>query len=129
MMQPEKGNHTIGRRALFRNAAAVAGAGLVSSLNPDPASAAPRTTRSPEEPLITAASSRPVVETPAGKVRGYSPRGILTFKGIPYAGSTAGPHRFMPPTKPRPWSGIRSSMYYGQVCPQGARAGGRFSCE
>ena len=122
-MQPEKGNYTIGRRALLRNAAAVAGAGLVSSLTPDPAGAAPRTTRSPEEPLITAASSRPVVETIAGKVRGYSARGILTFKGIPYAGSTAGPNRFMPPTKPQSWSGIRSSMYYGQVCPQGARTG------
>jgi para-nitrobenzyl esterase len=123
MLQPEKGNHTIGRRVLLRNAAAVAGAGLVSSLTPDPASAAPRTTRSPEESLIVAASSRPVVETTAGKVRGYSARGILTFKGIPYAGSTAGPNRFMPPTKPRSWSGIRSSMYYGQVCPQGARSG------
>ena len=123
MMHSEKGNYTVGRRALLRNAAAVAGAGLVSSLTPDPAVAAPRTSRSPEEPLITAASSRPVVETIAGKVRGYSARGILTFKGIPYAGSTAGPNRFMPPTKPQSWSGIRSSMYYGQVCPRGARTG------
>ena len=123
MMESEKGNYTIGRRALLRNAAAVAGAGLVSSLTPDAAGAPARSTRSPEEPLITAASSRPVVETIAGKVRGYSARGILTFKGIPYAGSTAGPNRFMPPTKPQSWSGIRSSMYYGQVCPQGARTG------
>jgi len=122
-MESEKGNYTIGRRALLRNAAAVAGAGLVSSLTPDAAGAPARSTRSPEEPLITAASSRPVVETIAGKVRGYSARGILTFKGIPYAGSTAGPNRFMPPTKPQSWSGIRSSMYYGQVCPQGARTG------
>src|SRR3984893_15363321 len=123
MMQLKKDYHAIGRRALLRNAAAVAGAGLVSSLTPATAGAAPRTTRSPEEPLIVAASSRPVVETTAGKVRGYSARGILTFKGIPYAGSIAGPNRFMPPTRPKPWSGIRSSMYYGQVCPQGARNG------
>jgi para-nitrobenzyl esterase len=123
MIQPGKDNHAIGRRALFRNAAAVAGAGLVSSITAEPAGAAPRTTRSPEEPLIVAASSKPVVETTAGKVRGYSARGILTFKGIPYAGSTAGPNRFLAPAKPTSWSGIRSSMYYGQVCPQGARAG------
>jgi para-nitrobenzyl esterase len=123
MIQPGKDNHAIGRRDLFRNAAAVAGAGLASSVTTEPAAAAPRTARSPEEPLIMASSSRPVVETTAGKVRGYSARGILTFKGIPYAGSTAGPNRFMPPTKPKPWSGIRSSMYYGQVCPQGARNG------
>jgi para-nitrobenzyl esterase len=123
MMQQKKDYATMGRRDLFRNAAAVAGAGLVSSLTPVAVGAPSRSTRSPEEPLITASSSRPVVETTAGKVRGYSARGILTFKGIPYAGSTAGPNRFMPPTKPRSWSGIRSSMYYGQVCPQGARSG------
>ena len=123
MIQPGKDNRTMGRRALLQNAAAVAGAGLVSSLTTEAAGAPARSTRSPEEPLIVAASSRPVVETTAGKVRGYSARGILTFKGIPYAGSTAGPNRFMPPAKPKPWSGIRSSMYYGQVCPQGARNG------
>ncbi|MBV8830579.1 MAG: carboxylesterase/lipase family protein [Acidobacteriaceae bacterium] len=49
--------------------------------------------------------------------------GIYTFKGIPYAQSTAGKARFMPPKKPEPWTGVRSSMYYGQVCPQGPRAG------
>ena len=56
-------------------------------------------------------------------MRGYSARGILTFKGVPYAGNTAGANRFMPPAKLRPWTGVRSSMYYGQVCPQGERAG------
>jgi len=70
-----------------------------------------------------ASVSSPVIETTAGKVRGYSAQGILTFKGIPFAGNTAGPNRFMPPTRPHPWAGLRSSMYYGQVCPQGARAG------
>ena len=56
-------------------------------------------------------------------MRGYTARGILTFKGIPYAGTTAGVKRFMPPTKPEPWTGLRSSMFYGQVCPQGERRG------
>jgi len=123
MIQPGKDNRTMGRRALLQNAAAVAGAGLVSTLTTKAAGAPARSTRSPEEPLIMAASSKSIVETTAGKVRGYSARGILTFKGIPYAGSTAGPNRFMAPTKPKPWSGVRSSMYYGQVCPQGARNG------
>jgi len=125
MIQPGKDNRTMGRRALLQNAAAVAGAGLVSTLTTKAAGAPARSTRSPEEPLIMAASSKSIVETTAGKVRGYSARGILTFKGIPYAGSTAGPNRFMAPTKPKPWSGVRSSMYYGQVCPQGARNGWR----
>jgi para-nitrobenzyl esterase len=123
MTQPGKDHRTMDRRALLQNAAAVAGAGLVSTLTTKAAGAPARSTRSPEEPLIMAASSKSIVETTAGKVRGYSARGILTFKGIPYAGSTAGPNRFMAPTKPKPWSGVRSSMYYGQVCPQGARNG------
>lgn len=123
MTQRNEKNSAIDRRALLRSAAAVAGAGMTSSLTTPAAEAAPKTAASAEEPLIVAASSKPVVDTTAGKVRGYSARGILTFKGIPYAGTTAGPDRFMPPAKVRPWTAVRSSMYYGQVCPQGARAG------
>lgn len=123
MTQRNEKNSAIDRRALLRSAAAVVGAGMTSSLTTPAAEAAPKTAASAEEPLIVAASSKPVVDTTAGKVRGYSARGILTFKGIPYAGTTAGPDRFMPPAKVRPWTAVRSSMYYGQVCPQGARAG------
>lgn len=123
MTQRNEKNSAIDRRALLRSAAAVAGAGMTSSLTTPAAEAAPKTAASAEEPLIVAASSKPVVDTTAGKVRGYSARGILTFKGIPYAGTTAGPDRFMPPAKVRPWTAVRSSMYYGQVCPQGERAG------
>ncbi len=72
---------------------------------------------------ISASNAAPVVEIVTGKVRGYVRKGIYTFKGIPYADTTAGANRFMPPQKPKPWSGIRSSMQFGNVCPQPPRTG------
>ncbi len=64
-----------------------------------------------------------VVDTAYGKVRGFEHNGIFTFKGIPYADTTGGTNRFTVAKKPKPWTGIRTSMYFGQVCPQGARDG------
>ena len=62
-----------------------------------------------------------VVETNAGKVRGFSERGIYTYLGIPYGAPTGGQARFQPPKKPEPWSDIRDSMQYGPICPQPER--------
>ena len=59
-----------------------------------------------------------VVETSAGKVRGFERNGIFTFKGVPYGASTSGARRFMPPAKPEPWTGIRNALAYGRICPQ-----------
>ena len=72
---------------------------------------------------ISAANTEPVVEIATGRVRGYVRKGIYTFKGIPYADTTAGTNRFMPPQKARAWTGLRSSMQFGDVCPQPPRAG------
>ena len=66
-------------------------------------------------PNVIASSKDAIVQTESGKVRGYIHTGTFTFKGIPYA--TA--ERFMPPQKPKPWEGVRSSMSFGFVCPQG----------
>lgn len=63
-------------------------------------------------PLVTGKEVA-VVATEQGKVRGYVHNGIFTFKGIPYAKAD----RFMAPTKPDSWTGVRSSMTYGPVCP------------
>ena len=54
-----------------------------------------------------------IAQTESGKVKGYVHNGTFTFKGIPYAKA----ERFMAPTKPTPWTGVRSSMTYGPVCP------------
>lgn len=54
-----------------------------------------------------------VTNTESGKVRGYIHNNIFTYKGIPYAEA----ERFTSPAKPKPWSGVRSSLAYGPVAP------------
>jgi para-nitrobenzyl esterase len=119
------------RRAAIKTAATLLGAGAVSTatiLSPAPAkatSASANPAPPPTTPII-ANDSNAIVDTTSGKVRGYTSSGILTFKGIPYAEPTEGKLRFLPPVKRKPWTGVRSSMQFGYVCPQGPRAGWAF---
>ncbi len=64
-------------------------------------------------PPLAAGRDVAVVQTESGKVRGYIHNGIYTYKGIPYAEA----ERFMPPSKPKSWQDVRSSLTYGPVCP------------
>jgi para-nitrobenzyl esterase len=54
-----------------------------------------------------------VVETTSGRVRGLIEDRVHCFKGIRYGSSTAGPARFLPPSKPEPWTGTRDAIAYG----------------
>ncbi len=75
--------------------------------------------------LVTAAETGTVTaKTSAGSVRGTEVQGIKIFKGIPYGGTTAGKNRFMPPTKPAPWTGTRDTLAWGPTAPQSARTDG-----
>jgi para-nitrobenzyl esterase len=65
-----------------------------------------------------------VVETQYGKIRGEVIEGIHVFRGIPYGGDTSGKNRFMPPTKPQPWTGVRDAIHWGHVAPQPLASGG-----
>lgn len=57
--------------------------------------------------------SLPVVETKAGKLRGYQWKGTYIFKGIRYARAK----RFQLPEEAEPWEGVREAASYGFVCP------------
>jgi para-nitrobenzyl esterase len=71
--------------------------------------------------VASAADGAPViVDTAAGKLRGYVNRDVNTFKGIPYGASTAGKNRFMPPVKMPAWSGTRDATTFGPTAPQAA---------
>jgi hypothetical protein len=67
---------------------------------------------------VVASDEATVVETSAGRIRGFKRNGAYIFKGVPYGASTSGTRRFMPPAKPEPWTGIRNALAYGRVCPQ-----------
>jgi para-nitrobenzyl esterase len=68
---------------------------------------------------IKSATNGPVVDTTSGKIRGLTINKVNAFKGIPYGDSTEGSARFMPPSKPKPWTGIRETVEWGLEAPQG----------
>jgi para-nitrobenzyl esterase len=64
------------------------------------------------------AAAPATVATTAGKVRGSHTKGVYTFRGVPYAATTAGAGRFQPPAKLAPWVGIREATELGPRSPQ-----------
>lgn len=57
--------------------------------------------------------TEPVVQTKAGKVRGFILDGTYTFHGIRYATAK----RFQMPQEVEPWEGVKDALSYGYVCP------------
>lgn len=58
-------------------------------------------------------TTEPIVQTKAGKLRGFILDGTYTFHGIKYADAK----RFQMPTEVKPWEGVKDALSYGYVCP------------
>jgi len=58
-------------------------------------------------------ATEPVVQTKAGKIRGFKLDSTYTFYGIKYADAK----RFQAPTPVEPWEGIKDALSYGHIAP------------
>ncbi|WP_337061168.1 carboxylesterase/lipase family protein [Kineococcus sp. G2] len=112
-----------GIAALAGTSAAAASAAPASAATPTPGAGAARrsTGRGPAPaasgPVHVRTDPPTTATTTGGELRGYVRDEVRTFKGIPYAASTAGAGRFRAPTAPEPWTGVRPALGYGPVCP------------
>jgi para-nitrobenzyl esterase len=90
-------------RRLFLRGTAVAAGALIDAVRSEAAS------------KIDAGGS--IVTTNSGKIRGAMEDKVHAFKGIPYGASTEAA-RFLPPSKPQPWTGVHDALEYGPASPQ-----------
>ena len=67
---------------------------------------------------IPAASAQPVVDAPAGAVRGQALDGVNVFRGIPYALPPTGWRRWRPPAVMPHWRETRDATAFGPACHQ-----------
>ncbi|MCZ6463067.1 MAG: carboxylesterase/lipase family protein [Proteobacteria bacterium] len=63
------------------------------------------------------------VTTRSGALEGEEQRGVLVFRGIPYAAAPIGKLRFRPPEGPPSWQGVRSARRFGPSAPQSVAMG------
>ena len=57
--------------------------------------------------------TEPIVQTTAGKIRGFQLDSTYVFYGVSYAVAK----RFQPPQPVEPWEGVKDTLSYGFVCP------------
>ena len=114
----------LGRRRWLQQAAAVVGSAVAGGTVTSDAAAqtAPGASSASAGPTRIATPDLAIVETTAGKVRGFTRNGVYIYRGIPYGDTTAGDNRFLPPRKPKPWTGVRSSTSWGPVSPHADRS-------
>lgn len=62
------------------------------------------------------AQSPLVVKTQAGDIQGVAERGVLVFKGIPFAAPPVGELRWRKPRPAAAWQGVRKGEAFGRGC-------------
>ena len=69
---------------------------------------------------MSSSTSNVIAPTTAGQVRGavLDDKGVLAFRGIPYAAPPVGPNRFRPPQPVEAWDGVRDALALPPSCPQ-----------
>lgn len=65
-----------------------------------------------------AALAQPVVDAPAGAVRGEALDGVDVFRGLPFALPPTGWRRWRPPADMPRWTETRDATRFGPACPQ-----------
>ncbi|WP_417464849.1 carboxylesterase/lipase family protein [Kordiimonas sp.] len=77
--------------------------------------------------LPAAASNAPVVDTPAGKLRGVQEGDRTVFRAVPYALPPTGERRFRAPEPMPKWDGVRDAVNAGPACMQPPMAAGPYN--
>jgi para-nitrobenzyl esterase len=54
-----------------------------------------------------------IATTTQGLLEGIARDDIVQFRGIPYAAAPVGARRFLPPSPPEPWDGVRDASVFG----------------
>lgn len=66
----------------------------------------------------TQAAADPMVEAPAGALRGVALDGVNVFRGVPYAQAPTGRMRWRAPVTAARWNGVRDATRFGPACHQ-----------
>lgn len=78
-------------------------------------------------PMDVSDDPAPLVEAPAGAVRGVREGVANVFRAIPYASPPVGERRWRPPTTMPRWNGVRAAQAPGVACMQPPMAPGPYN--